>query len=127
MSLPELAMTAVGLAGAGTLGVGAYGVFHPYASVFGPTVWRGPTDRLQVALTFDDGPHPHYTPRVLEVLSRSRLQATFFCIGQRLERESALGRELAAEGHQLANHTFTHDTGRDLFFADRLVEDLKRC
>jgi len=61
-----------------------------------------------VALTFDDGPHPEGTPAVLEVLSRARARATFFVIGEQVERRPALVAEIAAAGHLVALHGYRH-------------------
>ena len=102
-------------------------LFHPRAMWFGPGIWRGPTDRPWVALTFDDGPHPEYTPRVLDVLERHRAPATFFCVGASVERNRAIARRAHEAGHELANHTFQHGTGGDLFDSRRLQPDLERC
>ena len=113
---------------AGSLLTGvALGVVHPRASLFGPTVWRGPSGRAAVALTFDDGPDPHYTARIAEILDAHQARATFFCIGQKVERCRPLAKSLLASGHQLENHTYSHNTGRDLFSTARLVRDLRRC
>jgi peptidoglycan/xylan/chitin deacetylase (PgdA/CDA1 family) len=117
---------ALGLAGMGLVG-GAWAVLHPRATLFGPVVWRGPGDRPAVALTFDDGPHPEYTPRIAEILSREQTPATFFCIGRQVERQTNLMVALHRAGHELENHTFAHGTGRDLFDARRLGIDLKLC
>jgi peptidoglycan/xylan/chitin deacetylase (PgdA/CDA1 family) len=69
---------------------------------------RGPASGNAVCLTFDDGPHPEHTPRVLDVLKQARVPATFFLIGERAERHPDLVRRIAAEGHVLGHHTFTH-------------------
>jgi peptidoglycan-N-acetylglucosamine deacetylase len=61
-----------------------------------------------VALTFDDGPHPTGTPAVLEVLARAGARATFFVIGQQVERRPALVQELVAAGHAVALHGYRH-------------------
>lgn len=61
-----------------------------------------------VALTFDDGPHPAGTPAVLEVLARAGARATFFVIGEQVERRPALLRELVAAGHAVALHGHRH-------------------
>ena len=102
-------------------------LLHPRLMPFGPGLWRGPRSRPAVALTFDDGPHPYYTPRIARVLEAHGARATFFCIGRELARHPALARELCAAGHQLENHTYSHGTGADLFSAPRLVADLRRC
>ena len=62
----------------------------------------------QVALTFDDGPHPVHTPRVLEVLARHGVKATYFLVGERAKRCPELVARICAEGHGIASHTYTH-------------------
>ena len=115
-----------GLVGTGLAG-GLWGLLHPRATLFGPVVWRGPANRPVVALTFDDGPHSEYTTRIAEILSKERAVATFFCVGERIERHSDLAAALHRAGHELENHSFSHGTGRDLFQTRRLCADLQRC
>ncbi len=62
----------------------------------------------QVAITFDDGPDPEWTPKILDVLKRENAKATFFLIGLQAENNSALTRRIKDEGHEIGNHTFTH-------------------
>jgi peptidoglycan/xylan/chitin deacetylase (PgdA/CDA1 family) len=69
---------------------------------------RGPRKSGRVGLTFDDGPHPKHTPRVLDVLNQYGVRATFFVIGKQAEHQPALVRRLAAEGHAVGNHSFSH-------------------
>ena len=71
-------------------------------------VLHGPPDSRAVCVTFDDGPHPVHTPRVLEALARQRITATFFVVGEAAERHPELVRRMAAEGHVLANHSWSH-------------------
>ncbi len=125
-SLRAAAIAAAATAGAGLL-TAAVGVFHPRAMLFGPGVWRGPTQGSSVALTFDDGPHPLYTARIAEILASHGARGTFFCIGRELDRFAAVGRALHLAGHELANHSHRHGTGADLFVSSRLVADLARC
>ncbi|MGD0167743.1 MAG: polysaccharide deacetylase family protein [Gaiellaceae bacterium] len=61
-----------------------------------------------VALTFDDGPDPRTTPAVLELLEQARVTATFFLIGEQVERHGALAAEIAAAGHELGLHGYRH-------------------
>src|SRR5215469_11129473 len=77
------------------------------SEVFGPSVWRGPRDRRAVALTFDDGPSES-TPRILEILERHQVPATFFQIGANVERLPAVARSVAEAGHTVGNHSHTH-------------------
>ncbi len=61
-----------------------------------------------MALTFDDGPHPEWTPRILDALAARGAHATFFVIGERAVRHRALVQRLAAEGHAVGHHSWTH-------------------
>ena len=63
---------------------------------------------IEIALTFDDGPHPEWTPRLLDVLAECGVRGTFFVVGERAEQHSHLIRRIADEGHELGNHTWTH-------------------
>jgi cellulose synthase/poly-beta-1,6-N-acetylglucosamine synthase-like glycosyltransferase/peptidoglycan/xylan/chitin deacetylase (PgdA/CDA1 family) len=74
---------------------------------------RAPAPRGRVALTFDDGPDPEFTPAILDLLGQYGVKATFFMIGSRVERDPELVRRLVAEGHETGNHSFSHpDFGR---------------
>jgi peptidoglycan/xylan/chitin deacetylase (PgdA/CDA1 family) len=70
--------------------------------------------RPAAALTFDDGPHPPYTEQVLETLARYDVAATFFCVGLHARSYPDLVRRIVDEGHQLANHTWSHPVLGDL-------------
>src|SRR5262249_31670721 len=61
-----------------------------------------------VALTFDDGPDPQWTPAVLEVLRRHHAHATFFVIGSKVNEHPELARQILADGNEIGVHTFTH-------------------
>jgi cellulose synthase/poly-beta-1,6-N-acetylglucosamine synthase-like glycosyltransferase/peptidoglycan/xylan/chitin deacetylase (PgdA/CDA1 family)/spore germination protein YaaH len=61
-----------------------------------------------IALTFDDGPDPAYTPAILDILNRENVPATFFVIGKNGEEHPELLRRMVNEGHEVGNHTFTH-------------------
>ena len=61
-----------------------------------------------VALTFDDGPHPVYTPKILEILRRYKVKATFFLIGERVEQFPQIAQQIVSEGHEVGNHTYSH-------------------
>ena len=66
------------------------------------------TEQPVIALTFDDGPDPVYTPRLLDILAAHRARATFFMIGARAERHPELVARVAAEGHTIGNHSWDH-------------------
>jgi peptidoglycan-N-acetylglucosamine deacetylase len=72
------------------------------------SIWRGSRERRAVSLTFDDGPDPEWTPRVLDVLAREGVRAAFFLIGQRARQAPEQARRIADSGHDLGNHTWSH-------------------
>ncbi len=98
----------------------------PQLGFFGPLLVGGAPDRRRVALTFDDGPDPAWTPRVLDLLAAAGAKATFFVIGERVERNRALAARIAAEGHQLANHSHSHSWSL-MFARRRLLADFDRA
>jgi peptidoglycan/xylan/chitin deacetylase (PgdA/CDA1 family) len=77
------------------------------SQLFGRVLVAG-GDPNQIALTYDDGPNPSATPKLLKVLARHQVQATFFLIGSYVKLEPTLTREIAAAGHLIGNHTMTH-------------------
>jgi cellulose synthase/poly-beta-1,6-N-acetylglucosamine synthase-like glycosyltransferase/peptidoglycan/xylan/chitin deacetylase (PgdA/CDA1 family)/spore germination protein YaaH len=64
--------------------------------------------KKQVAITFDDGPDPQWTPKILDILKRERVPATFFLIGIEAEKFASLTQRVYRDGHEIGNHTFTH-------------------
>ena len=66
------------------------------------------TDKKQIALTFDDGPHPTLTFRILEILAQYNIPATFFMVGQNVLNYPDAARAVIEAGHEVGNHTFTH-------------------
>jgi peptidoglycan-N-acetylglucosamine deacetylase len=99
----------VSTATAAASGVAIHGVFAPRSAFWGPVVWRGDaTGAPRVALTFDDGPHPEATPRILDELARAGARATFFVVGAHAQRWPLLVRRIHDEGHLVGNHSFAH-------------------
>jgi len=92
-------------AGGGLLA--AYAVGCPASQLLGSTVFHGPRGSRRIALTFDDGPS-EWTPAVLDVLGENRIKATFFVCGRNVERKPEIVKLLAASGHELGNHTYSH-------------------
>jgi peptidoglycan-N-acetylglucosamine deacetylase len=101
-------------AGLGTLGVAglavggfAYAARWPTSQIFGRTLVaaRRPGE---LALTFDDGPNPAWTPRLLDILATDNVKATFFMVGRFAEAEKALARRVIEAGHLIGNHTWSH-------------------
>jgi peptidoglycan-N-acetylglucosamine deacetylase len=100
------------------------GVAIPQLSLFGPFICRGPATRRVVALTFDDGPDPRSTPRLLELLRAANTRAAFFCIGKRVEANPELAAQIAREGHLLENHTYSHSNFTNFFSVPQLCREM---
>lgn len=85
-------------------------VTPPYAPVPPSKVtWNsGRKDLKVLAMTFDDGPHPQNTPRLLDILKQRNVKATFFTIGNLVDRYPSIARRIVEEGHEIGNHTYTH-------------------
>jgi peptidoglycan/xylan/chitin deacetylase (PgdA/CDA1 family) len=79
-----------------------------FGSGAGVTHSRGPTDKPFVAITFDDGPHPQNTPRLLDMLRQRNIKATFYVIGRNVDLYPDIVRRTVAEGHEIGNHSYTH-------------------
>lgn len=79
-----------------------------WPQAFGEAVFCVSTQEPVMALTFDDGPHPIYTPAILNILNAYGAKATFFAIGRHLAHHPNIAQTLVAQGHELANHTFSH-------------------
>jgi peptidoglycan/xylan/chitin deacetylase (PgdA/CDA1 family) len=99
-----IALTAVSAAAAAAAG---YQSMAPTGQWYGRTFTGLPGSR-QIALTFDDGPNDLHTLRLLEVLARHGVHATFFLIGRYVRKRPEIAREIVKAGHVVGNHTFTH-------------------
>jgi peptidoglycan/xylan/chitin deacetylase (PgdA/CDA1 family) len=71
-------------------------------------VWRGPSTRRRLALTFDDGPDATWTERTLELLDREQVRASFFLVGERAARAPGTVKRIAAAGHEIGSHGWSH-------------------
>jgi peptidoglycan-N-acetylglucosamine deacetylase len=74
-------------------------------------VWKIPTDEKRIFLTFDDGPIPELTPWVLDVLQEYKAKATFFCVGDNVQKNPDIFNRIVREKHTVGNHTFNHLNG----------------
>jgi len=83
---------------------------------------RGPREPGALYLSFDDGPHPEHTPRLLDLLASHGARASFFVVGQRVERHPALVERIVAEGHALGNHSYSHPLFHRLGLREQLAE-----
>jgi peptidoglycan/xylan/chitin deacetylase (PgdA/CDA1 family) len=112
---------------AGLPAFGTVGVFFPWLEMHVPSLWRGPLGQNQVALTFDDGPHPETTRRVLATLAASRHRATFFVLGDKARRHPDVVREIHAAGHALGVHGDVHDRLHSFRRPSRVAAEIARA
>ncbi|MGB6304770.1 MAG: polysaccharide deacetylase family protein, partial [Acidobacteriaceae bacterium] len=106
---PSAGAIAVTAVAAGVLAAGAYAYagMWPTSQIFGRCVVAAKNPR-QIALTFDDGPNDPDTYRLLDVLAKYGVRATFFMIGRFVQERPEIARAVAAAGHLIGNHTMTH-------------------
>jgi peptidoglycan-N-acetylglucosamine deacetylase len=126
---PRLWPWTVGAVVANHLQVVATGLL-PRSTLLGSNWTRLPSAaaaQRQVAVTFDDGPDPEITPRVLGLLQAQRVRATFFCIGERVRRHPALVRECVGAGHAIENHSDSHSACFSLLSPRRLALEIARA
>jgi len=110
---------------AAAAGLTAYAAVQPRSQLFGTTICRTNSPR-KLALTFDDGPNPTITPKLLDLLERYQARATFFVIGKFARECPELLKETAARGHVIGNHTDAHP---NLFWLkpDQIMVELRCC
>lgn len=89
-------------------------------------LWDQRSNKNIIYLTFDDGPHPDVTPEVLDILENYQAQATFFCLGQQLEKYPDLAMQMIKRGHKIGNHTYSHLNGWRTPVSQYL-EDVELC
>ncbi|WP_339713628.1 polysaccharide deacetylase family protein [uncultured Kriegella sp.] len=79
-----------------------------------------------IALTFDDGPHPKFTPKILHLLAQYNAKATFFCIGENIETNEAIFKDIDAAGHTIGNHTYSHPNNFGFFSSEKVIAELQK-
>src|SRR5258706_9510067 len=108
---------------AAAAGLGSWGAFYPKARLFGPAIVGA---GKACALTFDDGPNPAITPKLLALLDRHQVRATFFLLGKYVEQNPGLAADIQAANHAIGNHTHTHPN--TIFFSrQEILDELRRC
>src|SRR5262249_16076077 len=100
----ELSVAKIAALSVAWFALGTTGVLYPQLEMYGPIISLGPSGRMRVALTFDDGPDPVTTRRILESLGATRHRATFFVLGAKARRHPDVVREIHAGGHTLGVH-----------------------
>jgi peptidoglycan/xylan/chitin deacetylase (PgdA/CDA1 family) len=118
------AAPAAALAATSTL-VHTWAVLDPRSSFYLRVNWRLRADCRELALSFDDGPHPEATPRILDLLAEHGMRATFFPIGRNIAGKGALLRRIHVEGHCFGLHSFSHSRLFNCWPAGRVRRDLE--
>ncbi len=103
-----------------------WGVFDVNSPLWAPTFFRASGIKA-VSLTFDDGPDENFTPRVLEILAREKVPATFFVVGQRARATPDLLRAMAAAGHAVGNHSDSHAWNINFALHGHLRREIISC
>ncbi|MHB8434920.1 MAG: polysaccharide deacetylase family protein, partial [Acidimicrobiales bacterium] len=99
---------AVAGASAALVGLGYWVFMSPYSQKFGSFPFKGSCRERVVALTFDDGPNEPFTSEIADFLSAREIRATFFQVGRCVERHPEVTTRLAAQGHVIGSHTYSH-------------------
>jgi peptidoglycan/xylan/chitin deacetylase (PgdA/CDA1 family) len=120
----SIAASAAGVASA-LSAVAAWGAMAPSSQLYGPTV-RVTGDSGAIALTFDDGPNPAVTPRLLDLLEKHGARATFFMTGAHIRAFPQIAADAAERGHAIANHTETHPN-LALLSSRKIADELSQC
>jgi len=100
--------TLIGLTAAAAASAAAYQSMAPTGQWYGQTFASGIRGSKQIALTYDDGPNDPHTLKLLDVLAKHNVRATFFMIGRYVQQRPGIARAVAQAGHAIGNHTFTH-------------------
>jgi len=79
-----------------------------------------------IALTFDDGPNPEHTPRILSILQKHQAKATFFIIGKNAEKYPELLKQIVNEGHTIGNHSYSHSKNFSFFKPEKITSELNK-
>ncbi len=100
-------------------------IANPRAAFLGRVLWKG--EPTGVGLTFDDGPHPEHTARVLEILEKYSAKATFFVIGRHAREHGPLVAQAARCGHLIGNHTQNHFRFMNFLPIERIRREILEC
>ncbi len=103
----------------------AFASMNPCARIFLKSVCRLKTTKA-IALTFDDGPHPQYTPMLLDLLKRLDVKASFFLIGKHVEDYPQIVKRMVEEGHSVGLHSYAHNYSYGFKSSQGVLADLKQ-
>jgi peptidoglycan/xylan/chitin deacetylase (PgdA/CDA1 family) len=102
-----------------------YGCYYIGSNFFIKVICEASTNKKEIAISFDDGPAPHFTPNILQTLKSENVKATFFCIGKHIPGNEQILNQAVDEGHIVGNHSYTHHFWFDMFSAKQMLGDLE--
>lgn len=109
------------------LGITAWGAFDLRLNYFVAALHHQKNHvNNQIALTFDDGPHPN-TKKILDLLHKYQMKATFFCIGTQIEKYPEIAKRIVAEQHEIGNHTYSHSNKTGFLSARKMHKEIRNC
>jgi peptidoglycan/xylan/chitin deacetylase (PgdA/CDA1 family) len=118
----------------GVVGIGLFCVFFDQAILTRKdTIYRFPTKQKKVALTFDDGPSPQWTPKILDELNKAGIKATFFLVGSHVQKYPEVARRIVKEGHTIGNHGYAHsvlfyytpaEIEEEIKYSEQVIKDI---
>jgi len=121
------APSSLALAFVALFSLATFGVLWPQCNMYGRTFHRGRADSREIALTFDDGPHPTTTREILRVLREEGALGTFFLVGHKVQAHPDVVQEIHAAGHAIGIHGFDHDRLFCLRSAKYVQEQIERA
>jgi len=102
-----------------------YGSYYIGSNFFMKVLCRANTTAKQIAISFDDGPAQAHTAEILDILKSNNVPAVFFCIGKNITGNEYLLKKIAADGHIIGNHSYSHHFWFDLFSSKKMRQDLE--
>ncbi|MEC5146745.1 polysaccharide deacetylase family protein [Chitinophaga sp. 212800010-3] len=103
-----------------------HGAININSGFFVKALCEADTEEKVVALSFDDGPLPEYTPAVLDILKQAQVPAAFFCIGKNITGNESLLKRIYEEGHVIGNHTYSHHFWFDMKLSGSMLHDMQQ-
>lgn len=108
------------------LAIVAYGSSNIHSGMFLEAKCSN-TDSNKILLTYDDGPDPVHTPKLLDVLDKYNVKATFFMIGEKVDKYPEIVKEVHRRGHTIGNHTYFHNPWHNFYIHRKYMDELKRA
>jgi peptidoglycan/xylan/chitin deacetylase (PgdA/CDA1 family) len=103
-----------------------WGCYYVGSNFFIKIVCKAETEKMEIAISFDDGPAENYTLEIVQVLKKENVQAAFFCIGNRIAGNEAVLKQVQEAGHIIGNHSYSHHFWFDMYSAQKMLADMKQ-